>query len=410
LEHGYFHSGGDLLGADPYCPLYQAMIADVMLGRARKAVRLDGSGSGPQVLHAMGEGALVCGLAADEPGGGETQEARDGGVRTKRSECVLSVDLSERSRELVRLFYRQAALEPQEELCCPARPHPQEVSHIPQEVLQRFYGCGSPIGAARLRPGQVVADLGCGAGIDCFIAAKKVGATGRVIGIDMTEEMLAVARENQARVAGNLGYDVVEFRQGVLEKLPLPDQSVDVVTSNCVLNLSPDKAAVFAEIRRVLKPGGLLAVSDIVAARPLPPRLKINPRLWGECTVGALTHSEFLAHLERAGFYGISLLSKTFYRTVEGFDFYSLTLRAYRAHCDWNPLGPTQAVVYLGPLKAAIDEDGTLFPRGEPVQVPVETAARLLSQPYSQFFSPADDPQGFTCADLEACCADPRQC
>ena len=192
-------------------------------------------------------------------------------VRTTHSACVLSEEVMERSRLTVREFYGGAAEVPDVELCCPVQPDAEDLTHIPKEVVERFYGCGSPVTAAALTEGESMVDLGSGAGIDCFIAAKKVGETGHVYGIDMTDQMLQVARECQPKVAGALGYDSVEFRRGYLEEIPLDDAIADVVTSNCVINLSPDKPRVLREIWRVLKDHGRLVVADIVSDREVPP-------------------------------------------------------------------------------------------------------------------------------------------
>jgi arsenite methyltransferase len=159
-------------------------------------------------------------------------------------------------------------------------------------------GCGNPTALVSLRPGEVVLDLGSGAGIDCFLAAKKVGPKGRVIGVDMTPEMLAKARANA--VAGR--YRNVEFRLGEIEHLPVADRSVNVVISNCVVNLAPDKGAVYREAFRVLKPGGRLAVADVVATRPISPGERADASLWSSCSSGALEVGRVKTLLRRAGF------------------------------------------------------------------------------------------------------------
>jgi SAM-dependent methyltransferase len=241
-------------------------------------------------------------------------------VLTLHSNCVLSFDV-DKPRALVREYYGKAAETPQAQLCCPTGLDDSEIAHIPPAVVQRFYGCGSPVSLAGLSEGEAFLDLGSGAGIDVFIAAKKVGPSGRAIGVDMTDAMLAVAEENRPAVAANLGYDAVEFRKGFLESIPADDRSVDAVTSNCVVNLSPDKARVFSEIWRVLKDHGRVVISDIVSEREVPPRLKTNPDLWGECLVGALTADGFLAALERAGFYGVEVMRKTYWKSIEGYPF-----------------------------------------------------------------------------------------
>src|SRR5262249_57757831 len=170
-------------------------------------------------------------------------------------------------------FYGSAAEKPQAALCCPTKYDATAIAHIPKDVLDRFYGCGSPMTSAAIKDGEVVVDLGSGAGIDVFIAAKFVGANGKAIGVDMTDRMLHVARQNQPRVAAALGYDAVEFREGFLEQVPIESRSVDLGTSNCVVNLSPGKARVFAEMWRVLKDHGRILISDIISDRPVPPHL-----------------------------------------------------------------------------------------------------------------------------------------
>jgi ubiquinone/menaquinone biosynthesis C-methylase UbiE len=147
------------------------------------------------------------------------------------------------------------------------KPDAEDLAHIPPEVVERFYGCGSPVSAAAPQMGETLVDLGSGAGIDCFIASRRVGREGRVFGIDMTDEMLSIAHECQPKVAAALGYDNVEFCRGLLERVPLDDGTADIVTSNCVINLSPDKRSVFHEIWRVLKDHGRAVLADIVADR-----------------------------------------------------------------------------------------------------------------------------------------------
>ncbi len=166
------------------------------------------------------------------------------------------------------------------------------------------YGCGDPITLASLQPGQTVLDLGSGAGLDCFFAAKKVGETGHVIGVDMTLEMIECAKSGAKR----LHIQNVEFRQGYLEDLPVESDSVDVIISNCVINLSPDKSKVFAEAFRVLKPGGKLAVSDIVTDGPLPDAIKKSLSAWAGCVAGAVEAEEYVGMMRSVGFTDISIV------------------------------------------------------------------------------------------------------
>jgi len=171
-----------------------------------------------------------------------------------------------------------------------------DVTDLPDTVAS--YGCGNPTAIAGLRPGEVVLDLGSGPGLDCFLAAKAVGAEGRVIGLDMTPDMLALAEENKKK----LGVTNVEFRRGEMEAMPIDPATVDVIISNCVINLSPDKDAVFRESFRVLRPGGRVHVSDIVLSRELDAAEKDDLALWAGCAAGALLEGDYLSRLSKAGF------------------------------------------------------------------------------------------------------------
>jgi MoaA/NifB/PqqE/SkfB family radical SAM enzyme/SAM-dependent methyltransferase len=392
LEHAYLFSTddrgeGDLSAPDPYYPIAVALARRAMreTAEAKRAARNRRSGYDPPALyHAMGDGSIACGLAdgvvAEMP------------VLTLHSNCVLSFDV-DKPRALVRAFYGTAAEEPKAELCCPTKFDPAEVGHIPPAVVERFYGCGSPVSLADVREGETFLDLGSGAGIDVFIAAKKVGPTGRAIGVDMTDPMLAVADENRPIVAESLGFDSTEFRKGYLEAIPADDRSVNVVTSNCVVNLSPDKEKVFAEIWRVLKDNGRVVIADIVSEAEVPPHLKTNPELWGECTVGALTAEGFVAGLERAGFYGIEILRKSYWKSIEGHPFYSMTVRGWKFEKTAGCVFRGQRAIYLGPAKAFLDEEGHTFPRGLEVEVCTDTAAKLAAPPYAGSFR-VIEPQG----------------
>jgi MoaA/NifB/PqqE/SkfB family radical SAM enzyme/SAM-dependent methyltransferase len=386
MEQSYFYTEGltgegNPEGEDPYYDLYLEMIKETLSDLAEGRKKLFNRKSGynaPLIYQAMGEGAISCGSDA---GAFELEKE----VATLHSNCVLSFNV-EKTREMVQSFYGKAAEEPQKELCCPVNYDAEDLSHIPEEVLERFYGCGSPMSLAMLKPGETVVDLGSGGGIDCFIAAKKTGPEGRVIGVDMTDSMLAVANRNKEPVAGNLGFDVVEFRKGYLESIPVEDQTVDLLTSNCVINLSPDKKKVFAEMWRVLKDHGRIVLSDIIAEDPVTARLALNPQLWGECISGSLTQDEFLAFLEQAGFYGLEILNKTFWKEVEGNPFYSLTVKGYKFEKKEGCNFVGQKGVYLGPFKGVMDEEGHFFPRNEMVEVCTDTAAKLKNEPYQASF------------------------
>jgi arsenite methyltransferase len=289
-------------------------------------------------------------------------------------------------RETVRDFYSKAAQAPNENLCCPVAYPADDTRHIPKEVIERFYGCGSPMSLARISPGETVIDLGSGAGIDCFIAAKKTGRGGKVIGIDMTDEMLSAANESLTTVSGNLGYENVEFRKGFLEDLPVETESADLITSNCVINLSPDKRKVFSEMWRVLKDQGRIVVSDIVSDRDIPDSLKHDKQLLGECIAGSLPEIKFMTYLEQAGFHGIELLEKTMWKSIETINFHSVTVRGYKFQKTAGCVYIGQSATYLGPLKVIIDEEGHAFPRNQAVEVCTDTAMKLSRPPYSGMF------------------------
>ena len=185
--------------------------------------------------------------------------------------------------------------------------YPKELlDTLPGDISEFSLGCGNPIAIASLNKGEFVLDLGSGGGLDCFLAAKQVGETGHVIGVDMTPEMIERARASASR----MNIVNVEFRQGYLEELPVEDNSIDVVISNCVINLTPDKFKVFDEICRVLKPGKRVAISDVVSNGPVPQALKENVEAWGDCLGGALEVKEYTRGLKEAGFENIKIEPK----------------------------------------------------------------------------------------------------
>jgi SAM-dependent methyltransferase len=246
-------------------------------------------------------------------------------------------------KEVVKGRYAQIAKQDQESCCpscgCGASPSLQaevigylreDLEHVPEEAIMGL-GCGNPTAIADLQAGEVVLDLGSGAGVDVFLAANKVGPTGRVIGVDMTEEMVDKAKS----IARDHGYHNVEFRLGEIEKLPVKDESVDTIISNCVVNLSPDKTKVFREAHRVLKPGGRLTVSDIVSEGALPDEIKSDSNAWACCIGGALEQQEYLEKMKKAGFKSVQVLSsKEFYIEGEGSQaltkLLSITIKAYK--------------------------------------------------------------------------------
>lgn len=324
----------------------------------------------------------------------------------------------------VRERYVQGARERVADLCCPVDYDPKYLQAIPQEVLERDYGCGDP--SRYLRPGETVLDLGSGTGKICFIAAQAVGPQGRVIGVDMTPEMLEVARRNAPLVAARVGYANVEFRRGRIQDLALDldlldeelarrpvasaegffaaqelaerlrrerpmvaDGAVDVVVSNCVLNLvqGGQKRRLFAELFRVLRRGGRAVISDVVSDEPVPEELQRDPELWSGCVSGALTEDGFLAAFEAAGFHGIRVrdLGREPWRTVAGIEFRSMTVEAFK-----GKQGPCwerkQAVVYLGPFKEVLDDDGHRMERGRRYAVCDKTFQLYRQEPYRELF------------------------
>jgi arsenite methyltransferase len=192
-----------------------------------------------------------------------------------------------------------------------------ETSTLPAEAVLGSLGCGNPTALAELRPGEVVLDLGSGGGIDVLLSARRVGATGKAYGLDMTDDMLALARANQRRA----GIANVEFLKGEIEHIPLPGASVDVIISNCVINLSADKDQVLREAFRVLKPGGRFAISDVVTRGEVPERLRQNMLLWVGCIAGALQDAEYTAKLAAAGFGDISITPTRVYKVEDAREF-----------------------------------------------------------------------------------------
>ena len=192
-----------------------------------------------------------------------------------------------------------------------------EKSGLPADAVAASLGCGNPTALAQLQPGETVLDLGSGGGIDVLLSAKRVGPTGKAYGLDMTDEMLALARENQRKA----GVQNVEFLKGAIEAIPLPDSSVDVIISNCVINLSGDKDRVIREAFRVLKPGGRFAVSDVVIRGEVPPEIRKSMELWVGCIAGALQESEYRQKLQAAGFTSVDLEPTRIYQPEEARDF-----------------------------------------------------------------------------------------
>ncbi|MCP4360426.1 MAG: arsenite methyltransferase [Chloroflexi bacterium] len=208
----------------------------------------------------------------------------------------------------------------------------QDIADLPDTVTDISLGCGDPTAIANLKPGEVVLDLGSGGGIDCFLAAKNVGPTGYVIGVDMTDSMLELANKNKIK----MGVTNVEFRKGEIEDLPVKDNSVDVIISNCVINLSPDKDAVFQEAFRVLKPGARFAVSDMVTEGEFPAQLRANVNAWSGCITGALDQNVYLEKMRQAGFVNAEIESRKSYGLESLDDLDDDSREAITKDVDWS--------------------------------------------------------------------------
>lgn len=281
-----------------------------------------------------------------------------------------------------------------EQMCCPTGYNFDDLrSFVPEEVLRVSYGCGTPAGLATVRLGETVLDIGSGGGIDCFDAARRVGPTGRVIGVDMTDEMLAMARRNAPTVMKNLGYPVsnVEFRKGHAENLPVEDESIDLIISNCVINLAPDKAKVFREMYRAIRPGGRFTISDIVADQPVPNYLIHDTEKWGDCLSGALPAWEYLEGLVQAGFLGVHQMKFTPWSVIDGIHFLSLTLTGYKLPETAAP-NDVRFATLVGPFSRTVDELGQAYHRGKPELVSAHTAQLLKTPPFERLFLLSDQP------------------
>ena len=347
-----------------------------------------------------------------------TQISQDGLAANKRA--TLNVEQAVRDR------YTDAAQEKAPALCCPVDYDASYLEVLPEELIERDYGCGDP--SKYLHPGETVLDLGSGGGKICYIASQVVGATGRVIGVDMNDEMLALARKFQAEIGDRIGHHNVEFRKGRIQDLALDidqfeaylaeqpvagatdwmraeaharemrraapmiaDDSIDVVVSNCVLNLvdEADRRQLFAELHRVLRRGGRAVISDIVSDEPVPAALRNDPELWSGCISGAFVEHDFLKAFEEAGFYGVQIVARQTepWATVEGIEFRSMTVEAFKGK-DGACLDQHQAVIYNGPWKSVTDDDGYVLRRGVRTAVCGKNFAIYTRAPYGEQITP----------------------
>jgi SAM-dependent methyltransferase len=281
-----------------------------------------------------------------------------------------------------------------EQMCCPTSYDMGQLkTFIPEEVLKISYGCGTPAGLQTVCAGETVLDIGSGGGIDCFEASRLVGPTGRVIGIDMTDTMLEIARKHAVVVATNLGYPTsnVEFRKGMADAMPVQDATIDLIISNCVINLAPDKRKVFREMYRVAKAGGRFTISDIVSDQQVPQYLVHDTRKWGDCLSGALPLSDYMAAMTEAGFAGIHLIQSSPWQRIDGIHFFSVTLTGYKLPAE--PSAPSARFATLrGPFSRVVDERGTTYVRGIPQPLTPELALVLSRPPFASLFEFTHDP------------------
>ena len=348
------------------------------------------------------------------------------------------------TEQCVRDRYSAASQEREAALCCPVTYDAKFLEVIPQEIIDRDYGCGDP--SPYVRPGDTVVDLGSGGGKLCYIISQQVGPNGKVIGVDVNDEMLALARGHQAEVAKKIGHDNVEFRYGriqdlaidlellgqdlqglqadgtahsALKMVTLPDEirasrpmiednSVDCVVSNCVLNLvdAVDRKQLFEELFRVLKPGGRAAISDIVSDEDVPEEMQKDSELWSGCISGAWREDLFLKEFKDAGFVGLTIDKRQSeaWQTVNGIEFRSVTLVAIKPSSDVC-LERKQAVIYKGPFETVTDDEGHDYPRGVRMAVCDRTFQLLKADPYEDMFHfieplqkvPLDQAQEFDC-------------
>jgi len=344
-----------------------------------------------------------------------------------------------KTESVVKERYAEGAQAREEALCCPVEYDAQYLELIPSEVIERDYGCGDP--SQYVKPGETVLDLGSGTGKICFIASQVVGAEGKVIGVDMTDDMLEVARRNAPIVADSVGYANVEFRKGRIQDLqldleeletrlkasPVTDangyleaeelaeemrikqplvesDSIDVVVSNCVLNLvsKKNRQQLFEEIYRVLNRGGRAVISDIVCDEDVPENLQDDPELWSGCISGAFREDEFLQAFEDAGFYGVQVLKmdKEPWQTVKGIEFRSMTIEAFKGK-EGECLERNQAVIYKGPFKKVLDDDGHAMERGKRYAVCDKFYNIYGKAPYSEMFELVEPKEDIPVSDAD---------
>ncbi|HDZ22148.1 hypothetical protein LCGC14_0302090 [marine sediment metagenome] len=313
--------------------------------------------------------------------------------------------------------YKAGATQAEKGLCCPTDYDRASLDILPPEIVEKDYGCGDP--SKYVRPGETVVDLGSGAGKICYILAHKVGSQGHVIGVDFNDDMLSLSRKYVDEMGDKLGYRNVRFAKGKIQDLALDldkaqdwldrrpiaavedlydfqaecerlrredpliaDAGVDVIVSNCVLNLArpEDKGTLFAEMHRVLRKGGRAVISDIVCDEGPTPEIKADPELWSGCIAGAMREDEFLEMFERAGFYGTEIMVRQDepWQVIDGIEFRSITVQAFKGK-EGPCIERNQAVIYKGPWKCVCDDDGHMLHRGQRMAVCDKTFGIMTS-------------------------------
>ena len=360
----YFSGGGDIdhsyvasktfVGADPYLELYNFCALYLLAKESQNYIKRDI----PGMVCKMGERLYEC-------------NEDSASVGFTHSNCVLSLPGKD-GYSSVNSFYSNAARDVNEDIINPVQYDEHDISHIPQESKVRSYGCGSPVKDCGLKEEEVLVDLGSGTGTECFIASRIVGPQGHVYGIDMADAMLKIADKSLERVSQNLGYKNTEFRKGFLENIPLESSSADVVISNCVINLSPDKRKTLSEILRILKPGGRICISDIVCDDEVPLEIKYNEKLRGECIGGAMKENDLFSMIEDIGFESLYIKKRFLYRQIKEYNFYAVT---YFTHKPKKSV--TREIIYRGPLHSVSLCEGQTLRQGRKAVVDIPSNIEL---------------------------------
>jgi MoaA/NifB/PqqE/SkfB family radical SAM enzyme/SAM-dependent methyltransferase len=356
LDHSYIHSQ-TFIGDDPYHPLYEKIMLWLL---TEEAIKLPDDNPLPQMRLRMGEILESCGA--------------HGKVALTHSNCLLAIP-HENSLDVVKTFYKSAVGDRKADILNPVGYDEARIDHIPEAYRFRGYGCGSPVLDAAIQENEHIVDLGCGSGVECFVAARLVGKDGRVTGVDMLDPMLRLAAEGLAGVVENLGFANIEFRKGYLEALPLENESADVVLSNCVMNLSIHKRKAYAEIFRVLRPGGRMVISDVVCETEPDPVIRNDETLRGECIAGAMVQHHLMSLLTESGFVGIRLIKRFPYREIQGHSFFSLTYSAVKP----KPSPPVR-VIYRGPLPYLMTHHAVMLLPGKVEIITQDEAEQLGDQ------------------------------